>query len=243
MPIFPSIEIEPILQSGDRTRINASKSFATKDVGAISKVEIDPGTGTFIDVTNATDATDLSTAYLDFAHTVTITGTKTIQVRVTCGTGPSATTATATATMQIITAADDHLFSSDADLVSAEPDILRFVKEGRNTFLDVHRSAQDEIVRYLDEKGYTDAQLNPLTKNAIVDVNEVRLWSKFMALRMIFEGLSNTSDDVFRSKADRYEEREQTHRNKALLRLDIDGDGKTYQDEGVYIQSGNLFRR
>lgn len=237
MPIFADIEIEPIVQVNDRTRLNAGKSFVTQDVAAITKVEIDPGTGSFIDLgLSSSGLADPSQWYLDYVFDSD--GSKTIRSRITAG-----STGTASKTMTVITEADDYLFSADSDLAQAESDILKYVEPGRNTFKNVHRAAQDEIVRYLDEKGYTDSNGDPLTKAAVVDLNEVRLWSKFTALRMIFEDLINSSDDVFSKKTKRYEGLEQVHRNKALLRLDLDGDGEAENNEGVSIQTGNLVRR
>lgn len=235
--IFPSLEVEPIVQVNDRTRLNASKSFATPDAGSISKVEIDPGTGSFLDIT-PTDPTDSSLYHLDYAFATA--GTKTIQCRITCGSnGPT----TVSKTLSAVTEASDQLFSADSDLQVAESDILKYVQAGRNTFKNVHRAAQDEIIRYFDEQGYVDANGVPLTKAAVIDNNEVRLWAKFMVLRMIFEDLSNTSEDKFEKKAAYYQEKEVVHRGKSLIRLDIDGDGQTDVNEGLSISTGNVFRR
>jgi hypothetical protein len=80
---------------------------------------------------------------------------------------------------------------------------------------------------YLDEKRIWDTQGNRLTLDAITDVVEVKDWSKFMTLRLIFEGISNATDDVFHEKALRYKALEVEARNRAALRLDRDGDGET----------------
>ncbi len=237
-PVFADIEIEPIVQVNDRTRLNAGKSFATQDIGLVTKVEIDPGTGSFIDVT-PTSATDSSLWYMDYQFSTA--GTKTVRSRITAG--ASVTVASVSKTLEAVLEATDALFSTDADLASAESDVLKYVEPGRNTFKNIHRAAQYEIIRFLDEKGYVDASGLPLTVAAVIDNNEVALWSKFMVLRMIFEDLSNSSEDVFAKKAEAYEAREISHRNKALLRLDVDGDGEVSPGEGVSIQTGNLFRR
>jgi hypothetical protein len=64
-----------------------------------------------------------------------------------------------------------------------------------------------------------------------------------MALRMIFQGLSNAVDDVFDRKAEIYDMLEQSARQRVILRLDTDGDGVADTGEGLSISSGSLFRR
>jgi hypothetical protein len=108
-----------------------------------------------------------------------------------------------------------------------EPELLNWVRAGRNSFLDVHRASQDRILTYLDEKRIWDTNGDRLTLDAITDVVEVKDWSKFMTLRLIFEGISNATDDVFHEKALRYKALEVEARNRAALRLDRDGDGET----------------
>jgi len=43
--IFPNLELEAIVQLGDRTRLSALKSFVTQNEAAISLVQINTGTG------------------------------------------------------------------------------------------------------------------------------------------------------------------------------------------------------
>lgn len=233
--IFPHLEYESTVQVNDRTRLDATKSFTTQDQAAVTKIEIDPGTGSFINITPST-ATDTTQWYLDYQWDSA--GSKTVRLRITAG-----TTETISRTVTVVTEAADALFSTDQALASHEPDILKWVKAGRNTFKDVHRAAQTEILDWLDEKGYVDTNGNKLTKAAIVDTTEVRQWAKFMALRMIFEGIQNAEDDVFQKKADAYGAKEASHRNRAILRLDEDGDGAVDESEGAHISTGNIFKR
>lgn len=236
MSVFAYLELEPIVQVDDRTRLSAVKSFATQDESAISMVEIDPGTGTFVDVTPDT-ATDSENYYLDYQFSSA--GSKTIRARITAG----STVNTVSKTITVLSVADDALFASDADLATAEPDVLQYVKSGRNTFKDIHRAAQDEIIQYLNEQGYTDSEGDPLTKDAIVDFDEVKLWSKYTALRMIYEGLSNAVDDIYAKKAAKYDKAIIPHRNKVIIRLDVDGDGEVDTNEGIGVQTCELFKR
>lgn len=218
MAIFGKLKLESVIQVGDKTRIDATRSHLSPDESAITLMRIDPGDPDrlpgFIDVT--------ATQCLDWEYISDNTGTPvTITLEITTDGAPE----TFTATLPVISAADDRLFSSDDELTAYEPDILNYIRQGRNSYLDVHRAAQDRILSYLDENRIWDSQGNKLSKQAIVNLEEVNDWSKFMTLKLIFEGLSNATDDIFHEKANRYAEMEAKARNRAALRLDVDGDG------------------
>ena len=48
-----------------------------------------------------------------------------------------------------------------------------------------------------------------------------------MALRLIFEGVQNATDDIFGEKAEKYQGLEEFYRNRLVLRLDLNKDGQT----------------
>ena len=227
--IFPTLELEQTLQVDDRTRLSAEKSYITPDENAITLIEIEPEAGSgFIDVT--------SSRYLDWQYSTD--GSKLVTVRVTTDGSP----VTFSRTLPVLSVADDRLFSSDSELLPYEPNLLEWVREGRNSFLDVHRAAQDRILSWLDENRIWDEQGNRLTKEDITDLEEVNDWSKFMTLRLIFEGLSNAVDDIFHEKALRYMEMESKARNRAALRLDRENDGETDVIK-TDLRSMGLYRR
>lgn len=227
--IFPTLELEQVLQVDDRTRLNASKSYTTPDESAITLVEIEPEAGSgFVNVT--------SDKFLDWQYSTD--GSKLVTVRITTDGSP----VTFSKTLAVLSVADDKLFSSDSELLPYEPNLLDWVREGRNSFLDIHRAAQDRILSWLDENRIWDSERNRLTKDNITDLDEVNDWSKFMTLRLIFEGLSNAIDDIFHQKALRYMEMESKARNRAALRLDRDNDGNTDQIK-TDLRSVGLYRR
>jgi len=210
--IFPVLKLEDIVQVDDQTRLDARKSYTTPDEASVTLIEIEPDTALgFLDIT--------SQQFLDYQYSTD--GDKSVSLRITTDGAPE----TLTKTLTITTAVDDKLFSSDEELTSHEPDILEYVKPGRNSFLNIHRNAQDRILTWLDEHRINDIDGNRLTKDAIVDIEEVNDWSKFMVLRLIFEGLSNSVEDLFSNKAQMYRELEAIARNRSQIRLDKNGDG------------------
>jgi hypothetical protein len=123
-----------------------------------------------------------------------------------------------------------------------EPDILNYVRPGRASFLDVHRRCQELILDWLDKNGYTDVDGEKFTKTSIVNIDEVKSWATYMALRLIFEGLSNSTEDVFAAKAQRYLSMEAEARKRLILRLDEDGDGVADEPEKTVVGTIYLVR-
>ena len=233
MAIFPNLRSEGTVQVNDRTRLDATGSFGDKSEAAITLVEIEPeASAGYIDVTG----TSSKDWYLDYEYATD--GAKTVSVRVTTDGAPT----TQSFTLTVKSVADDKLFSEDSDLLPHEPDIMKWVPKGRNSYLNIHRRAQERIMAFLDEKGYTDTDGNRLVLADIVDIQEVTEWSKFLTLRLIFEGISNAVDDIFMDKAKKYKSMEVEARNRAILRVDVDGSGTIDDSERVRITSSRMYR-
>lgn len=137
----------------------------------------------------------------------------------------------------------DYLFSGDGDIMAHEPEIMKWVVDGRSSFLNIHRKAQKLIMNWIDEKGWVNTYGKKFTKKDLIDIQEANVWASYMVLRLIFQGLSNSVDDVFDRNANVYSELEETARQRVILRLDVDKDGKADQGEGLSIYSGDLTRR
>jgi hypothetical protein len=228
--IFPHLELEPVVQVNDRTRLSAAKSFVTQDQGVITAIQIKPSASAdFINVT--------SDGYLDWAYAASGV------VNVTARVSVSGASAEITRPVEVLTVAQDHLFSTDSDLKLHEPDILKWVESGRNSFLNMHRRAQTLILKDLRREGYTDINGVPYTKAAFIDVEEVKQWSTMWALEIIFEGMSNATDDVFHEKAVRYSALRQRWSSIMYLRLDQNGDGEASRSEGIDTAAAFVARR
>ena len=230
MAIFPKLTLESTVQVDDKTRIDGTTSFVSTDEAAITLVEIEPEASSgYIAVT--------SDKYLDWSYASA--GDKTVTIRITTDGSPE----TKTGTVTVVSSSTDKLFSSDAELVPHEPDIMSYVPEGRNSYLNVHRLAQDRIITRLDEKRIWDNDGDRLTKSALVDTQEVNDWSKYLVLQYIFEGLSNDVGDIFSEKANKYRILATKAEARGALRLDLDGDGTLESGETADIRTMSLARR
>ena len=162
MAIFPIIKTEATVQTGDLTRIDATKSIATVDEAAISKVEIEPlASNGYIDVTGS----DSEDWYLDWVYDTE--ETVTVSIRITTDGSPT----TETDTISIVTSATDNLFTDDDDILEHEPDVLQFLRPGRTSFLDYHRAAKIRILEWLDERRLTDDEysVDELKRRVLMD--------------------------------------------------------------------------
>lgn len=233
--IFPNLQLEDVVQVNDKTRLDAGKSFISKDEAAITLVEIEAESGSgFVTVGNPGTAKDW---YLDWQYDTA--GTKAATCRITTDGLPTESSFT----LEVLSVLDDNLFSSDTDLTALEFDILKWVPQGRSSFKNFHRKAQTMILDWLDENGHTDSSGNRLTKDAIVNKEEVKSWSACLTLQLIFQSISNDPNDVFSVKDKVYESMAVSHRNRLIIRLDVDGDGEVNANEGVNVRSLGLVRR
>ena len=227
--IFTTIKTESIVQIGDKTRLIVD-SFISGGSDTITLIEIDPDTsGTFYDIT--------SKSYFDWAYPTEAVVTATVRV-----TDSGASVDTVTRDINIVSETTDNLFSRDSDLVAYEPDLIKWIQSGRNSYIDKHRAAQIEILGELDANRIWKDNDEPYTASDIVLVAEFTELSKFTTLRIIFEGISNSIDDVFHVKALRYKSLATTAKKRATLRLDSDGDGVASTSENVDVFSMTMRR-
>lgn len=233
MSIFPKLIVEPTVQVNDKTRIDCTKCYASKEEAEISKVEIQPsGTDSFIEVTGSSSAD----WYLDWEYSTD--GDQTVTCRVTTDGSP----VTSTATITVVTVATDNLFSSDSDLTSHEPDIMSWLPDGHSSWNFMHRRSQKLIIDWFSRKGFLDDDNEKFVVSDFLDVDDVREWSTFLTLKLIFKQISNAIDDVFGEKAVFYETREKEYKRRKYMRVDFDGDGELDDSEIMSFSSVTMER-
>lgn len=232
--IFGNLQFEKYVQVKDKTRLDASTSFVSKDSAAVTVVEIEPeASNGFIVVTGSSS----SDWFLDWEYATD--GIKTISLRITTDGAPVVSTYSLTA----LTEANDKLLSNDSELQIYEPDILKWIRIGRNSYLDQHRRSRDLILDWINENGHTSTEGNKLTKDSLVDVDEFKKWSIYLTLSLIFDGISNKTDDVFKKKSIDYASKAEDSKHRSVFRLDLNGDSVVDSNEFVMVKSMGLIRR
>ena len=231
--IFANVFTDDIIRQGDKLRLDATKSFGSgvHDDDDIDIVEIDPGDGTGFVVVKASGVTKRQSEwFLDWVYLNTPTGgqeTMTIQVRVTSTVATGAEVSTQTRTLELIDKATDNLWSDDNDLITHEPNIRKYLKSYRFNFNDFHRGAQELILKWLDQMKYTLSDGHtPVGKDNILNDTDMREWSAFQALELIYQAQSNVVDDIHSKKAEHYFDHKSRARSKKLRGVDWNQSGE-----------------
>ena len=234
--IFIQVNLEPVVQVNDSTRLNASRSYLTPDEAEVTLLEIEPDTGLgFITVPFSDASEALESFYLDWVYETD--GEKIISFRVTTDGAPK----TVTKTISIVTEENDNLFTTDQDILTKEVDLEKFLRPGRKSFLDYHREARQFIMDELNEQGYTNANGERVTPADLHDKREVRQWSKYLVLHFIFDSIEGDVDDIYATKSTGFMEEAQRRKDRAFLSFDFNQDGEV--DTRTDLKTGLLVRR
>jgi hypothetical protein len=241
MAIFPVLELESKIQTDEKTRLSGIKSYKTPNEIAVSLVRIQPDTLEDFYEISASDPTDSAKWFLDWQYATA--GAKAVSLEIT--TDPLATAVIITKTIEVVDPLDEKLFSTDYDLMSEEPDMLRFIKDGKSGYNDLHRTAQYKIMDEIYRQRIFNIDGNKLTLSEVLEVEELRSWSKYMVLKLVFMGISNSVGDIFQKKSELYASYEQKAFNEAMnqMRLDFNKDGKLDKADDKDFRTVNLQRR
>lgn len=250
LDIFIAVNYDDVCQVGDKIRFDLTKSFVArpKVTGVdITKIEVSPiNDGNYLTIHDSSiPAIKLAVKdwYFDWVYkTQDDASPGHIQEIAFRFTASDSSTETVIKEFSLLTAAQDNLFSTDNDLISHEPDILKWLPDGRSTWNYIHRRCRDRILSYLFEKGYKNSDGTPFDKDQILEKYDAKEWSTFMALKIIFGSITNSKDDVFLQKAKFYE----TLEGRAAttdIRIDINKDNITGAGESVNMNGPLLIRR
>jgi hypothetical protein len=72
------------------------------------------------------------------------------------------------------------------------------------------------------------------------DKSEVRTMAKYLALHLIYMGLSNVAEDIFSKKASIYWSKYLKASDRQIIGFDLDGDGTVSNGEGVNTSVAKL---
>ena len=231
--IFPKLVLEEIVQVEDMTRFDMSQCFVTPDEGAITKVEISFDQVDYFDVfvENIPEKW-----FLDYAFNSD--GEKDVWVKVSTATSNNEKNFK----IDVISQADDALFSTDAMLFAKETELKKYIPKGRTSFNYAHRDAQTKIIRYLDGEGLRNVYGVPFGKNDLVQNEYIREFSIYETMMLIFEDLRVKGNDAFKEKKKAYESDYIEAKKNATIRLDYDDDGEVKDTETKNVQNKFLTR-
>jgi hypothetical protein len=212
MGLFGVIKTDEAIFAGDKTRIDVSQSFVspeetqtfTLEIKALDAVE-------FIDVS--------AKKYLDWLYLTP--GAHTITLKMVAG----LKTELFTQVVNVLDVQELKLFSKDSDLMIFEPEILLRLPRKWSSFNVIHYKVQKQILKKLAEKGIVANDQSVITVDEILDVEEVRDLSCYMALALIFEGAQNQRGDMFDEKSKEYAGKAFEKFNAAVIRLDVSKTG------------------
>jgi hypothetical protein len=227
--IFINCLREDLVQVGDKTRIDVSRSFVSGD--GITSITIKPeATESAISVFNANQ----DRWYLDWAYMTD--GTKTITIEASDGT----TTVSQNFTIEVISVEDDNLYSNDSQIFAIESELKRYFPQGRNSWINIHREAQSRILNYLDRKRIWNDNGSPYTKTQINKHGELQKWSLYEAMLMIYTDLLISVGDKFAEKVNEYKALRNYERDRGAIRIDKNNNGVI--DAASEIQELKSFR-
>lgn len=219
MAIFGIIKSDDKVFNGDKISFDFSKSFITPDETLAAapnhQASFDGGT-TWIDVT--------ASKKIDFIYSTP--GSKTIKLRITTTLGNSIVD-------KIITVLDltaQKLFSTDSDLYRYEPEIDNLLPKKWTSWNLVHLEAQKFFVDWLDEKRIVAENGTKYGVADLMDKDQVRQFSLFKTLELIYSGTFNQTGDIYSGKRDKYRELANDKLAKSTVALDYNKNG--IQDEG-----------
>ena len=223
--MFPILELENIVQIGDKTRLEGSESYSAE----FAKIEIAPDGVNFKDCTDA--------GYLDWQFETA--GTINIILRVTSESGSKE----ATKSILVVSSEADALYSTDEDFKGVESEIFRYLRKGRSSFLDKHREAKRQIIQALKNENLIKIDATDLTGLAI-NAGALKDWSKYLTLSLVFfdcnTGYGVGGPEYFLAKAQSYKAAAELAKANAIRGLDTNADGEP--DVAINIYSCPMVR-
>ena len=137
------------------------------------------------------------------------------------------------------------VYSDDQDLLMEAPEVANYLPASTSSFILRHQAARDDIVQDIRNSGkykinYSDGQNKNIDVWDFLDIDEIRVWSKYLVLSKIFENLSTVKDDVYWARAEGFKNKALTAAKLYYLTLDIDDDGITDVEERLGTSFGSI---
>lgn len=236
--LFPKADIDSLVQNLDMFRIDASKSFFTGDE-ALTEINIYPDYGNsplvFFNVYDELE--DAECRVLDWAYNTE--GVYTVRIEIKT----AAISEVLDYTVESITAELDNLYSKDSQIYALENELKRYLPEGRNSWIYLHRTAQGKILDYL----YRNAILNPdnsaITKDQLLAESQLSLWSMYETMLLIYQDIKTSNSIAFNEKIVDYSEARAEARQRYLIEYDSNKDGIIDEEDSAIATKMTFFTR
>lgn len=218
--IFPILKYEDVIYTNNRVRFEASESFANKALATVSHEMSMDGGSTWI---NITQKKHLDWMFLNDATYV-------VQLRINTSDLDSATISK---TVEVVDASTQVFFSNDSDLYKYEADIDKYLPDRWSSWIHMHAEARKIFMDWLDEKGIKKEDGSKYLVEDVMDIEQVRQFSTFKALELIFESNIKVTGDVFSFKRDHYRKLSNEKLSRSEIKLDFNGN--TEADESTNL--------
>lgn len=227
--IFLNCIKEDLVQVNDKTRFDFSKSFTSGET--INSITVVPDEGVNpIQI----HSQNQEKWFLDWAYDTP--GLKTVVVEAS----HAQVTISQNFTINVVSVEEDNLYSNDAQLFAIESELKRYIPQGRNSFINIHREAQSRILNYLDRKRIWQDNGDPYTKTQINLHGELQKWSLYETMLMIYTDLLISVGDKFAEKVNEYKTLRNYERDRGAIRIDKNNSGTI--DAASEIQELKSFR-
>lgn len=125
------------------------------------------------------------------------------------------------------------VFADDQDLKTVVPNILssnKFLATGQTSHILAHVAARDAIVQDLRNNGKFKVDLNTgrlkdFNEFDLLKISQFREAAKFKALVVIFEDLSDATNDFYSNRAVKFEREYNKSMEMVFANIDLDNDG------------------
>ncbi len=141
------------------------------------------------------------------------------------------------------------LFSDDQDLRAVYPAVMNLLDDSEISFVLRHENARDDIVQFIRNSGIMKSSKELGVHDEIeawdlLVIEEVRAWSKYLALSNIFSGVQSKEKGMWKEKSEEYEEKAENAKAAFFLSLDRNDDGIKDPEESLgRIDTVSLVRR
>lgn len=139
------------------------------------------------------------------------------------------------------------VYSDDTDLKRIYDGVSNYFRSGTSSGILYHEQARKEIVNQLRRDGYWKVKQGSVGGDSLPaqhdewdfhNIEEVNLWSTYLALSYLFDNLSTASDDNFARLAEKYYGKSQEQKQVYYLSIDKDNDGILDANEKLGTEGG-----